>query len=114
MVMTILWFNLVFVYIFSTIARYFAKPTLSDIGTVKPAPLFVFFALVTMVIVAGLQNNIGDTFFYMHAYALNEYSLEDLKTGKDVGFTLLQFILQQFSRDPQILIIVTAIITNVL
>lgn len=108
--MTIFWFNLGFVYLFASLARYFAKPTLSD--TVQPRLIFVFFTLLILVSVAGLQNNIGDTYFYMHSYVIDHFTWEDIKSGKDVGFNVLQMGLQQISKDPQTLIFVTALITN--
>lgn len=111
--MTVFWVNLGFVYLFSTLARYFARPpTLLEV--VKPRLLLVFLALVPMVLVAGLRNNIGDTYYYMHAYTLNEYTWEGIMSGTDVGFLVYQMVLQQFSDNPQILIFVTALITNVL
>ena len=64
--------------------------------------------------VAGLQNNIGDTVYYMHSYVITDFTWESMKSGKDMGFNLFQMVLQGFTRDPQILIFITALITNVL
>jgi len=111
--MTVLWLNLGFVYLFSTLARYFAKPPLL-LGTVKPRMLYVIPVLMCMVLVAGLQNNIGDTVYYIHTFNITEFTWEDMKSGKDVGFVMFQMVLQMFTKDPQVLIFVTALITNVL
>lgn len=110
--MIILWFNLGFVYLCTTLARYFARPTLS--WAVRPNVTLVYIALASMVVVAGLQNNIGDTVYYMHSFQLQQYSWDDVKFGKDAGFILLQIAIQSFTDDPQVLVFITALITNVL
>lgn len=114
--MTVFWINLAVVYIFSSLARYFAKPIIIDSIFVqsKPNKFLVFFTMITLVLVSGLRNNIGDTFFYMHSYKNTTFNWEQIKEGKDIGFNIFQMILQQFSRDPQILLLVTALITNAL
>lgn len=110
--MTVFWFNLGIVYLFSTLSRYFAKPALSEV--IKPRLFLAILALTSLVLVAGLQNYIGDTYYYMHSYNIHEFTWEDIKSGKDIGFNLYQMVLQQISNDPQILIFVTALITNIL
>lgn len=110
--MSVFWVNLGFVYLCSTLARYFGRPVLSD--QIKPRLVLVFFVIASMVLVAGLQNNIGDTFIYMHSYALNDFSWEDVKSGKDAGFNMIQMVMQNFTKEPQVLIFVMALITNVL
>ncbi|BFT75266.1 biofilm exopolysaccharide biosynthesis protein EpsG [Paenibacillus sp. P36] len=67
-----------------------------------------------MVLVSGLRNNIGDTFFYMHAYTVNNFTWEQIKAEKDIGFGILQMILKSYTQDPQVLIFLTALVTNVL
>lgn len=111
--MTVFWFNLGFVYLFSTLARYFARPPLL-LDAVKPRLLYVVPAFVSIVLVAGLQNNIGDTIYYMRSFVITEFTWEDIKSGKDVGFNLFQMVLQGFTKEPQVLIFLTALITNLL
>jgi len=81
---------------------------------IKPNKLLVFFSIASLVLVSGLRNNIGDTYFYMHSYRIGDFSLENFKFEAEFGFQLLQSILHLISRDPQILIFTTALLTNLL
>ena len=114
--MTILWINLSIVFIFSFFARYFSKPIIIN-GTsfsVRPNKISIMGALVSLILVSGLRNNIGDTFFYVHSYKMFNFTWDFIKTQKDIGFGILQMILKCYSDDPQILIFTTAFITNLL
>lgn len=112
--MTIIWLTLLMVFIFSYTARYFAVSLPHSPIPIRPNRLLVAAVCFVIVMVAGLRKNIGDTFFYMHAYALKNFTWTTIATEKDVGFNLFQMLLKQISEDPQILIFVTALITNVL
>lgn len=114
--MTILWITLAIVFILSYFSRYFAAAGISTISpvSVKPNKLLVFTVMLTLVIVSGLRNNIGDTYFYAHIYNLSDFSWQYIQSQKDMGFGVFQKILKSFSKDPQILILTTSIITNVL
>ncbi|MFC5773351.1 EpsG family protein [Ectobacillus antri] len=112
--MTMLWLNLIVVFVFASLARYFSAPALVGHNVVKPNILLSLFALSSLVLVSGLRNNIGDTFFYMHTYEHTEFTWEHIIANKDMGFGLLQMLLQQISKDSQILLFTTALITNVL
>lgn len=115
--MTILWINLAIVFICAFFSRYFSTPVITTnniIISVKPNKLFVLFVALCLIMVSGLRNNIGDTFFYMHDYELKMFTWEMVKTGKDIGFGFLQMVLQMFSDDAQILVFTTAVITNAL
>lgn len=114
--MTILWINLAIVFILSFFSRYFSVSTVGMPNSVpiKPNKLLAFGAMVSLVLVAGLRSNIGDTFFYKHIYETNDFTWEYINSQKDIGFGILQKILKTYSDDPQILIFTTAIITNIL
>ena len=71
-------------------------------------------AVLSLVLVSGLRNNIGDTYFYMHAYNVTEFNWEYIKNNKDMGFNIFQMILQKYTDDPQVMVFITALITNVL
>jgi transmembrane protein EpsG len=116
--MTILWINLAIVFILSFFSRYFAIAT-TETGTfsyptIKPNKLLALLVILTFVVVSGLRTNIGDTYFYKHIYEISNFSWDYIFSEKDVGFGILQRFLKQYSNDPQILILTTAIITNVL
>lgn len=115
--MTLLWINLFFVFILSFFSRYFASRNLvSDLGIiyVRPNKLLILGTILVLVGISGLRKNIGDTYFYIHSYNITKYSWENILEGKDIGFGILQLILQKFTDDPQILIFTTALITNLL
>ncbi|WP_349410677.1 EpsG family protein [Pseudalkalibacillus sp. SCS-8] len=110
--MGILWVNLGLVYSFSLLARYFSysKSHFEN----KPNMFFVLSTMLCLILVSGLRSNIGDTYYYMHAFVVNEFTLETILGQKDIGFGLLQMIIKQYTNDPQVLIFLCALITNLL
>lgn len=114
--MAILWLNLVVVYMASYLSRQIAKPVRVSSGLLwmKPNQWLTAIVMVTFVLIAGLRNNIGDTFFYMYSYTLSDFTWEEVMAEKDIGFGILQMILKSFTNDPQLLIFITALVTNVL
>jgi transmembrane protein EpsG len=113
--MTLLWINLAVVYTFSYLSRALAIRTTIGNTFIKPNKIMVLIAALSLVLVSGLRNNIGDTFFYKHAYDLiPEFGWDDIVSNKEKGFRFLQLILHKFSDDPQILLFTCALITNVL
>ncbi|QWG34669.1 EpsG family protein [Bacillus mycoides] len=112
--MNILWMNLFIVFILAFFARYFAMPVTTGYVMLKPSRLLILMATTSLVLVSGLRNNIGDTYFYMHAYKVTDFNWENVKDSKNIGFSILQMILKMYTNDPQILIFITALITNIL
>lgn len=110
--MPILWMNFIVVYFSSLAARFFSKP--KDLQPfVKPNKLLIFLAMSTLVVISGLRRNIGDTYFYMHAYTM-KFSWQGIDFHKDFGFYIFEMLLHDLSSNPQILVFTTALITNVL
>lgn len=113
--MTVLWINLVIVMFFALSARYFSTITINNqVLAVKPNKLLTFFVLLALVMVSGLRANIGDTYFYMYAYKTNNINWDYIMVNKDIGFGILQMLLQKISKNPQILVFTTAFFTMVL
>ncbi|WP_088070484.1 EpsG family protein [Gottfriedia luciferensis] len=117
--MTIFWFNLAIVFLFSYMARVAARPTFASMTAItsvyiKPNKMLVFIGLLTLVCVSGLRSNIGDTFAYIDIYKRHDFTWSYVVSTKDLGFGILQMILKQFSSNPQIMIFASAFITNVL
>lgn len=112
--MTILWINLAFVYVASLLSRYASRK--SDLGPtyIRPSMMFGFLAICALVLVSGLRNNIGDTYFYMHSYRTGSFFAEIANLNGDFGFNLLQAFLYSISSNPQLLIFTAALITNTL
>lgn len=112
--MTFLWINLFLGFIFAFFARYFATTPVSNDFTIliKPNKILMFGAVSTLIAVAGLRSNIGDTFNYINIYTSNDFTWEYILNNKDIGFGILQRQLKKISEDPQILIFTTSLITN--
>jgi transmembrane protein EpsG len=102
------------VYTLSFLARYFSKPNFTHEPFITPNKLLLFLSMLTLVLISGLRNNIGDTFFYMHSYKLGNSDLDSINFEGDFGFEILQSLLHYISDDPQILIFATALLTNVM
>ena len=92
--MTILWMNFFIVFILAFFARYFAMPVTSEIVMLKPNRLLILMATTSLVLVSGFRNNIGDTYFYMHAFTVTDFNWAYIQSSKDVGFSILQMILK--------------------
>ncbi|MES9697316.1 EpsG family protein [Bacillus sp. JJ927] len=112
--MTILWMNLFIVFILAFFARYFAMPVTTGIVMLKPNRLLILMGTTSLVLVSGFRNNIGDTYFYMHAFKVTDFNWENVQDSKNIGFSILQMILKMYTNDPQVLIFITALITNIL
>ncbi|KKI91443.1 capsular biosynthesis protein [Bacillus sp. SA1-12] len=113
--MTVLWAMLLIVFIFAYLSRYIAvNSAVYDGVLVRPNKIMIGLALACLVLVSGLRNNIGDTFFYIHVYETQEFTWQYILEKKDPGFNVLQMLLKNISNDPQLLLIVTALITNFL
>jgi transmembrane protein EpsG len=115
--MTILWINLAIVFILAYFSRYFSVTTTlhNSIVLIKPNKILIVGVIVWFVIVSGLRGStIGDTEAYRHAYIINNFTWDYIKSQKDIGFQILQMLLKNYTNDPQIMIFITALITNLL
>ncbi|MBC8079060.1 MAG: EpsG family protein [Gorillibacterium sp.] len=112
--MTILWANLAIVFLLSLMSRYFAVPATLGQMTARPNKLLLFAAATCLILVSGLRNNIGDTFYYMHAYITDDFNWTSVLANKDIGFGILQMVLHRYTEDPQLLVFITAFLTNIL
>ncbi|WP_379137779.1 EpsG family protein [Paenibacillus sp. sgz500958] len=112
--MEIIWLTLVASFLFAFFARYFSVSVPGSFITIRPNAFMAALAAVTIIICSGLRNNIGDTVFYIHSYIINDFTWQETLNSEDFGFNVLQKLLKMISDDPQILILVTALITNAL
>ena len=74
--------------------------------------LFFGIVVMTLIIISGLRQGIGDTYFYKHSYELLYENIDSFKIDADFGFSIFSILLMQISSDPQILIFTAALITN--
>lgn len=70
--------------------------------------------MVTLITVAGLRRNIGDTYFYRHSYEISNFPLSKINFKGEFGFYYFQHVLHQISDNPQILVFTSALITYIL
>ncbi|PJW13248.1 EpsG family protein [Geobacillus sp. Manikaran-105] len=115
--MTVFWITLALVYLFSFSARILSTNKSINVNLLEvkqPNKTLTLITILVLVLVSGLRNNIGDTFFYMHSYSLNRFTLDKINFKGDFGFNIIQALLQKISTDPQILIFFCALVTNVL
>ncbi|MDF0727771.1 EpsG family protein [Cytobacillus sp. S13-E01] len=112
--MTILWINLCAVFSFSLLARYFSKTTLID-SIPRPNKIFTLLVLILLVLVSGLRaGNIGDTGAYMHGFRIAKFNWNDVDFSGEFGFYIYQMLIKNITDDPQVLVFVSALITNLL
>jgi transmembrane protein EpsG len=111
--MTVLFTNLAIVSFLSFFSRYFSKLDCLKPETIKPNKLLALFVMASFVIVSGLRSNIGDTYSYKLTYVTNEFNWSDVSLKEDYGFIILQILLKKITNDPQLLLFITALITNV-
>ena len=112
--MSILWITLAFVFSVSLVARYFSVPTGIAPSRIIPNRYLAFIAALALAAVSGLRVNIGDTYLYMHSYEVGDFSWASVVNSHDKAFNILQMLLKQLSDDPQILVLTTGILTNLL
>jgi transmembrane protein EpsG len=113
--MTILWINLTVVFILAYFSRYFSVVTTlpNSMVLIKPNKILILGVIACFVIVSGLRgSSIGDTEAYRHAYIINNFTWEFVKSQKDKGFQIFQMILKKYTNDPQVMIFITALVTN--
>jgi len=113
--MTILWLNLIIVFMMSFFARYFSNYSVGKLSpnSLKPNKLLTFGALTSLVLTSGLRSNIGDTYVYKNIYIDNDFTWDYIFSQKDYGFGVLQMILKSYiSDDPQVMLFTTALMTN--
>ncbi|MFS0822740.1 EpsG family protein [Bacillus sp. 1P02SD] len=110
--MAVFWINLFSVYILSYFSRYFSKSSLDQPNNIKHNLLLFSIAIIILIIISGLRNNVGDTSAYMHSYEMNKFDWKNIDYSGDFGFHIYQILLQKLSDDSQILVFFTALLTN--
>ena len=77
------------------------------------ALFWIFMVIAILVFFSGTRTGVGDTGMYKHSYTILVANPTLSNSSGDFGFTLFNIILTMFSRDPQTIVFVTALITNV-
>lgn len=74
--------------------------------------IYVLIIACLFIIVAGFRTGMGDTYFYKHSYELLVQNPVLPEDGRDIGFVIFQLALITISTNPQFLVFVTSLITN--
>jgi len=101
--------TIVITYMLSLISR-----VMSDQKKRIIAMFTSFLVAVVLIIISGLRSGMGDTYFYKHSYDLLVQNPESISWGKDFGFNLFSLMLTKISTNPQMLIFISAVVTNLI
>ncbi|MGG7078777.1 EpsG family protein [Clostridium sardiniense] len=77
---------------------------------------FLVILAIVLILIAGLRTNIGDTGTYIRSYIDFEGKTlsEALENKGDWGFYLFTYYIYQISSNPQVMIFINALITQIL
>jgi len=107
--------NLAIVFIAALLAKVLGKKDSLAYSGYKPKILFTFIALSCLVLFAGLRSNVcGDELAYRRLYLDIGANPILAFSYKDFGFGILFLLLNKISTDPQLMIFITALLTNIL
>ncbi|MCP3761404.1 EpsG family protein [Domibacillus sp. A3M-37] len=112
--MKILLFNLTIVYVSSLLARLNFKTHTLESNQKYYNNFFVFFALLSLILVSGLRFDVGtDYYTYMGLYENIFPNITNPLSESEPGFVILCKILYKISTNSQMMFFVTAVITNI-
>lgn len=110
--MNILMLNLAIVYISSLFARINPKKNRLDEKVQNYGIIFVLIALASLIIVSGFRYKVG-TDYAQYAEIYTVFAPDAIiSESEDPGFMALCKYLNNFSKDPQLMFLVAAIVTN--
>ena len=96
-------------------ARSLPLKARGGLGQPLPNPIAVILPIAFFVSFAGLRKTIGDTFFYMYSFEnlpdKNTVNIQMILDGQMYSF--IQNLIRNFTDDPQVLILVCAVIALV-
>ena len=78
------------------------------------AMFWLIFPTLILIFLSGLRRGIGDTYFYKHSFTLLAQNPDSFKFNGDFALNLISLILINFTSDPQSIIFVAALITNLI
>lgn len=112
--MKILMLNLGVVYICSWAARLNAKEKVLEVDSKKYNNLFIVIALISLIVVSGFRYKVGTDYSqYSEIYTVFAPN-STVWDEEEPGFMALCKFLTNYSMDPQLMFLVTSIITNIL
>lgn len=85
-----------------------------ELGQRLPNPAGFLIPAILFTLFSGLRNNLGDTFYNMHGFAVMGNNLEKPRLGdREYLYGCLTYFLRQMTDKPQILIYIGAVISCV-
>lgn len=112
--MEILMLNLGIVYVCSLFATMNFRRGTFETDSKNYNTLFIVFALISLIVVSGFRYKVGTDYAqYSEIYTVFAPDCNPLEESEP-GFMVLCKFLTNFSMDPQIMFLVTSIITNIL
>ena len=107
------WLFLLISYFTALAARRYPIRSKGGLGQPLPNPLGYIVPAVLLTVYAGLRNTIGDTYYYMHSYRLLGIlgKPEVRFSGHESFFDYFQNFMFDLTKDPQMLIFITAAIS---
>ncbi|MDQ1000335.1 transmembrane protein EpsG [Neobacillus niacini] len=122
--MSIYMFNLLFVYFWSWLSSFYGKKDISLPIGYRPNNLMVYISIVSLVLVSGLRYGVG-TDYWTYSLLYNIAGIRDLgdiigwgesetASDSDVGFIVFLWVLNKITDNPQLMFLITALITNIL
>lgn len=112
--MGILLLNLCVVYIYSLLAEMRSLSEELENNHSKFRNFFIFIALLALILVSGLRYGVGTDYFTYYEMYKYWVPKADITTTSDPGFIILCKLLYSISPNPQLMFLVTSIITNIL
>lgn len=102
--MLIIYRTIIIVYFLATIAMVYKNKNN------KANFILSIIVIIILALISGLRNNIGDTYFYKHSYEL--ITNGQITNVYEPGFLIFLQFLNNISKDPQLMIFVTGVITT--
>lgn len=107
--MAVFYSTIISTYVFYLLARISYDKKFKSL-----AIFWTVLVMMILIIVSGLRQGIGDTYFYKHSYEILAQNPSSFKLEGDFALNLISLLLINFTTDPQAIIFVAALITNLL
>lgn len=111
----VVWVATIVMCLIAVAARSLPLKARGGLGQPLPNPIAVILPIAFFVSFAGLRKTIGDTFFYMYSFEnlpdKNTVNIQMILDGQMYSF--IQNLIRNFTDDPQVLILVCAVIALV-
>lgn len=105
--MTPFYITIISTYIFCFFARISYDKKFRNL-----ALFWVILTTLILIVLSGLRKGVGDTYFYKHSFTILAQNPDSFKFEGDFALNLLSLIIINFTTEPQVLIFIASLITN--